>query len=141
VRETLVPAPRLGRGAADDLPTGVVTFLLTDIVGSTRLWEAAPAATAEALPRHDRIVNGRPTPSGAALAAQAALIREQCRGMRSSASAWRPTPAGRWSGAATPVAELGRRAGPPARGDGRGHVPRPDAAGLGPDDGPPRRSG
>ncbi|MBV9893612.1 MAG: adenylate/guanylate cyclase domain-containing protein [Chloroflexi bacterium] len=39
------------------LPTGVVTFLLTDIEGSTRLWEADHAAMAEALARHDRIVN------------------------------------------------------------------------------------
>jgi class 3 adenylate cyclase len=39
------------------LPTGVVTFLLTDIEGSTRLWEADNGAMAEALARHDRIVN------------------------------------------------------------------------------------
>ena len=37
------------------LPTGVVTFLLTDIEGSTRLWEADNAAMAEALVRHDAI--------------------------------------------------------------------------------------
>jgi class 3 adenylate cyclase len=39
------------------LPTGVVTFLLTDIEGSTRLWEAEHDAMAEALVRHDSIVN------------------------------------------------------------------------------------
>lgn len=38
------------------LPTGVVTFLLTDIEGSTRLWEADHTAMAEALVRHDAIV-------------------------------------------------------------------------------------
>ena len=32
-----------------ELPTGVVTFLLTDVEGSTRLWEQAPAAMREAL--------------------------------------------------------------------------------------------
>ena len=29
--------------AADPLPTGVVTFLLTDIEGSTQAWQAAPS--------------------------------------------------------------------------------------------------
>ena len=38
------------------LPSGVVTFVLTDIVGSTRLWEQAPSATATALGRHDERV-------------------------------------------------------------------------------------
>lgn len=39
------------------LPSGVVTFLLTDIEGSTRLWEREPDAMREALERHDAIVN------------------------------------------------------------------------------------
>jgi class 3 adenylate cyclase len=39
------------------LPTGVVTFLLTDIEGSTRLWENEHEAMAEALVRHDSIAN------------------------------------------------------------------------------------
>jgi predicted ATPase/class 3 adenylate cyclase/DNA-binding CsgD family transcriptional regulator len=34
------------------LPAGTVTFLLTDIDGSTRLWEADPKAMAEAVPVH-----------------------------------------------------------------------------------------
>lgn len=38
------------------LPTGIVTFLLTDIEGSTRLWEADNEAMGEALVRHDAIV-------------------------------------------------------------------------------------
>jgi len=38
------------------LPTGVVTFLLTDIEGSTRLWESEPEAMDQALARHDSIV-------------------------------------------------------------------------------------
>ncbi|HLN15206.1 MAG TPA: alpha/beta fold hydrolase [Acidimicrobiales bacterium] len=38
------------------LPSGVVTFLLTDVVGSTQLWETAPAAMNVALARHDRLV-------------------------------------------------------------------------------------
>src|SRR3954453_9718899 len=36
-----------------ELPTPPVTFLFTDIEGSTRLWEADPAAMRDALVRHD----------------------------------------------------------------------------------------
>lgn len=43
--------------AAQTLPTGVVTFLLTDIEGSTRRWELEPEAMRQALERHDAIVN------------------------------------------------------------------------------------
>jgi DNA-binding NarL/FixJ family response regulator/class 3 adenylate cyclase len=39
------------------LPTGVVSFLLTDVVGSTELWEKAPSAMAAALARHDHLVS------------------------------------------------------------------------------------
>ena len=38
------------------LPTGTVTFLFTDIEGSTRLWEDHPDAMAQALRRHDEIL-------------------------------------------------------------------------------------
>ena len=37
-------------------PTGTVTFLFTDMEGSTRAWEAYPAETGVALARHDEIV-------------------------------------------------------------------------------------
>src|SRR5256714_13296340 len=39
-----------------ELPAGTVTFLLTDIEGSTRLWETVPEAMEVALERHNRIV-------------------------------------------------------------------------------------
>jgi predicted ATPase/class 3 adenylate cyclase len=39
-----------------DGPSGTVTFLFTDIEGSTSLWEAAPATMRQALVRHDGIV-------------------------------------------------------------------------------------
>jgi class 3 adenylate cyclase len=35
-----------------ELPSGTVTFLLTDVEGSTALWEAAPEAMRAALARH-----------------------------------------------------------------------------------------
>ena len=38
------------------LPTGTVTFLLTDIEGSTRLWEQSPEPMRRALVRHDATV-------------------------------------------------------------------------------------
>jgi class 3 adenylate cyclase len=38
------------------LPTGVVTFLFTDIEGSTRLWERRPEAMRAALAVHDRLL-------------------------------------------------------------------------------------
>jgi predicted ATPase/class 3 adenylate cyclase len=39
-----------------DLPAGTVTFLLTDIEGSTRLWETAPDAMEVALDQHNRVL-------------------------------------------------------------------------------------
>ncbi len=39
-------------------PTGTVTFLFTDMEGSTRLWDEFPAAMNEALTRHDEILAG-----------------------------------------------------------------------------------
>ena len=38
------------------LPTGTVTFLFTDLAGSTRLWQEHPEAMKPALARHDEIV-------------------------------------------------------------------------------------
>ena len=38
-------------------PTGVVTFLMTDIVGSTPLWERAPHLMDVALQRHDALID------------------------------------------------------------------------------------
>ena len=38
------------------LPSGTVTFLMTDIEGSTRLWEGQPDAMARAMDQHDTII-------------------------------------------------------------------------------------
>jgi len=40
-----------------NLPTGIVTFLFTDIEGSTRLWERYPDDMPAALERHDAIMS------------------------------------------------------------------------------------
>jgi len=37
-------------------PSGTVTFLFTDIEGSTRRWDAQPDAMQRALARHDAIL-------------------------------------------------------------------------------------
>ena len=39
-----------------ELPSGTVTFLFTDLEGSTRLWEEHPDAMRAALARHDEIL-------------------------------------------------------------------------------------
>jgi class 3 adenylate cyclase len=39
--------------------SGTVTFLFTDIEGSTRLWEEHPEAMSQALARHDTILVDR----------------------------------------------------------------------------------
>jgi class 3 adenylate cyclase/tetratricopeptide (TPR) repeat protein len=51
---TLVERLRAWRSA--DLPVGAVTFLLTDIEGSTALWEAHPQVMASVIARHHEIV-------------------------------------------------------------------------------------
>src|SRR5262245_62689994 len=38
------------------LPTGTVSFLLTDVEGSSRRWERAPDGMAVAIPRHFEIL-------------------------------------------------------------------------------------
>jgi predicted ATPase/class 3 adenylate cyclase len=56
------------------LPSGVVTFVFTDIVGSTRLWESVPAEMDRALARHGEIVT-------AAMAAHGGVVlRERGEG-------------------------------------------------------------
>jgi class 3 adenylate cyclase len=51
-----IDVPRSSPPGGAELPAGTVTFLLTDIEGSTRLWEAAPEAMTVALQRHDRLL-------------------------------------------------------------------------------------
>jgi DNA-binding SARP family transcriptional activator/tetratricopeptide (TPR) repeat protein len=54
-------------GATSHLPSGVVTFLLTDILESSAMWEADTAAMAAALERHDAIVGQVVTAHGGTL--------------------------------------------------------------------------
>jgi class 3 adenylate cyclase len=43
-------------GVVGERPSSTVTFLFTDVEGSTRLWADHPTAMAPALARHDDIV-------------------------------------------------------------------------------------
>jgi predicted ATPase/class 3 adenylate cyclase len=57
-----------GRGdLAAGLPQGTVTFLFTDLEGSTRRWEAHPQEMREALARHNTIVRGAVESHGGAV--------------------------------------------------------------------------
>jgi eukaryotic-like serine/threonine-protein kinase len=47
---------RLRAGWAEALPSGVLTFCVSDLPGSNAMWESAPAAMAEALVRHDELI-------------------------------------------------------------------------------------
>src|ERR671916_372115 len=38
------------------LPTGTITFLFTDVEGSTKLWERHPAAMSQTLSHHDELI-------------------------------------------------------------------------------------
>ena len=58
-RRTATPGElveRIRAGWSSSLPTGVLTFCLTDIEGSTARWAADPDAMARALIRHDDII-------------------------------------------------------------------------------------
>ncbi len=41
-----------------ELPSGTVTFLFTDLEGSTRMWQEHPDAMQPALARHDEVIGG-----------------------------------------------------------------------------------
>ena len=56
IRVPRLSLARPGHPAEVELPTGTVTFLLTDIEGSTRLWETVPDAMKAALELHNRLV-------------------------------------------------------------------------------------
>src|SRR4051812_44102843 len=51
-----MPVALAVRGPMSGLPSGTVTFLFTDIEGSTQRWQQQPAAMGPALARHDRLV-------------------------------------------------------------------------------------
>ena len=51
---SLAAAP--SKPSTHELPTGTITFLLTDVEGSTRRWDRNPAAMREAMAAHDAVL-------------------------------------------------------------------------------------
>jgi class 3 adenylate cyclase len=58
------------RGRVGSVPTGTVTFLFTDIEGSTSMWEDYPAQMHEALARHDEILRSSVEARGVAMSSR-----------------------------------------------------------------------
>ena len=110
-----------------ELPTGTVTFLFTDLEGSTRLWQEHPEAMKVAAARHDELLHAIERHSGyvvkttgdgfhaafgaahdavdAAVAGQLALGGRRVGGQRARWwCAWVSTPVRRSSATATTTA-------------------------------------
>ena len=90
-----------------ELPSGTVTFLFTDIEGSTRLWEEHPDAMRDALARHDELLRQAIEAHGGYVfkttgdgfhAAFGTAERGLCRGRRSGHSTLRCGRAGAVAG-------------------------------------------
>src|SRR5690242_17047431 len=45
-----------GQAFTAELPVGTVTFMLTDVVSSTRLWQRYPEAMRRCMRRHDQLI-------------------------------------------------------------------------------------
>jgi class 3 adenylate cyclase/tetratricopeptide (TPR) repeat protein len=50
-----------------DLPADVITFLLTDVVGSTRLWDVAPGPMSSSIQRHEELIEAAVNGNGGRL--------------------------------------------------------------------------
>src|SRR4029077_3281067 len=48
-------SPRKDAGSSD-LPSGTVSFLFTDVEGSTRLWDESPDVMSHVMPCHDELL-------------------------------------------------------------------------------------
>ncbi|MDQ3956116.1 MAG: hypothetical protein M3285_11280 [Actinomycetota bacterium] len=48
----------VGTAAHAPLPTGTITFMLTDVEGSTKMWREHPEAMFKAAARHHEIIHG-----------------------------------------------------------------------------------
>jgi class 3 adenylate cyclase len=53
---SVVAGENVPKNAESTLPTGIVTFLLTDVEGSTRLWAEDQEAMSASLQVHDRVL-------------------------------------------------------------------------------------
>ncbi len=80
------------------MPAGTVTFLLTDIEGSTRLWESVPEVMEVALERHSRLLTSVienhggvlvTAPGGRATACSRSFPARWRRSRRPAPASWR----------------------------------------------------
>src|SRR5216110_1476452 len=72
-----------------ELLAGTVTFLLTDIEGSTRLWEAVPEAMEVALERHNRLLTGVIEDHGGVVVTSRGGVAGRCRAAGADGAAYR----------------------------------------------------
>src|SRR5947209_2638618 len=101
----------------NQLPTGTVTFLFTDIEGSTPLWEREPERMAPALAQHHAIVRRALAEHSGFLfktvgdAIQAAFARP-AEGVAAALAAQRELEAAAWPTSAPLRVRMGLHAGP-----------------------------
>src|SRR6266511_3929147 len=113
-----------GRGRRmAELPTGTVTFLFTDIEGSTAHWEHQPEAMAVALARHDALLRGAIQEHGGAIvktmgdAFHAAFARAP-DAVAAALDAQRRLQAESWGGIGSPRVRMGLHTGVAEERDG-----------------------
>ena len=130
-----VAAQLLDRDGGGALPSGTITFLFSDVVGSTALWESSPKEMSRAMRLHDALVEAAVQASGGALVrprGEGTRV-SRCSSTRLRRCGRRPTSPAPWprrtgprrcrSGSAWPCT-------PARRSSGRGTItaPRPTAA-------------
>jgi len=114
VNDAIEPAPITLSASA--LPTGRVTFLFTDLEGSTRAWEADPAVMNVVLARHDELVRGAIESNGGVVFAEAgdafaAAFPSSELALAAAVSAQRALAAAPWPGDRQPSVRMGLHVG------------------------------
>lgn len=108
------------------LPSGTVTFLFTDLVDSTLLWEQQPAAMADAVARHDAVLRDVVSRCGGTVVKTAGdglmvAFDDADAGVRAAVDGQRALRSGSWS---VPLsARMGLCTGPAHETDGDYHGP------------------
>jgi predicted ATPase/class 3 adenylate cyclase len=103
-------------GNMEDRSAGTITFLFTDLEGSTRLWEQFPDDMRQALERHDAILRGAIEGSGGRIVkttgdGMMAVFEYAAEAAAASLAAQRALATERWS-SITPRVRMGLHAGP-----------------------------
>ena len=80
-----VAAQLLDRDGGGALPSGTITFLFSDVVGSTALWESNPKEMSRAMRLHDALVEAAVQAAGGALVRPRGEGDSRLRGVRQPA--------------------------------------------------------